>query len=103
VADLDLARLRELAEAAPKGSWHVVSSSDCERCRTWDATVMASHMGADPIAEADQQTAAYLAALSPEVVLALLDRVKVAELNTNLDCVDTCPCVSCRQFREDQA
>lgn len=73
----DYAELRRLAEAATPGPWHFCRDKD-------DCAMVTVAPGADCSTErsfiavaawADNDDAAYIAALSPDVVLGLLDRI----------------------------
>lgn len=65
--------LRKLAEAATPGPWMV----DYQSSYPTGEMVVTENSG--EIAFAQKRTAAYIAAVSPEVVLALLDRIEKLE------------------------
>lgn len=79
MTDDDIARLRGLAQAAPLGPWHAPGLAEVH-----DEThrVIAMCMDVDPVPDEDRpvpdveegdRIAAYIAAASPDVLLALLD------------------------------
>jgi hypothetical protein len=80
--DIDLARLRELAEAAHPGPWHYAGLGEIHE----DVTnfVIAELSYGDPsdpytISDAQEADGNYIAAANPAAVLALLDRIAVLE------------------------
>lgn len=76
--ETDLARLRALAEKATPGPWELLGANGIVSIEKAGAPPIVAWLGFDdshrPKA-AHKANAAYLAALSPEVVLALLDAV----------------------------
>jgi hypothetical protein len=90
MSDLDLTELRRLAEGAtpgPKGPWRVEADpgQECSECGTHESEgwIVRRSDGAGVavvlVDDRDEVIARYIAAASPSVVLALLDRVERAE------------------------
>ena len=72
--NLDLKKLREVAEAATPGPWvNGVDTVYYEGC----VTLATSRVGTDP--KFFRKDAAYIAALNPQTALALLDRLEALE------------------------
>lgn len=69
----DLDALRRKAEAATPGPWHV------RRPPRPSFEYLIAHDEGPPLAKAPLTNAAYIAAASPDVVLALIERVERAE------------------------
>ena len=81
----DLARLKALADGATPGPWRLVTSSERMRCGIDGADDSAVVWNSDKKWDGEEtgiprdDDAAYIAALSPDVVTALIARVERAE------------------------
>lgn len=75
----DVPAIRALAVAATPGPWKVKDTYSSDGGRRWEWVGVASKHAYDHIASVDGPDAAYIAALSPDVALALCDRVAALE------------------------
>lgn len=91
MSDDDIKRLRELAQAATKGPWKHLQSGrgyenyvyalDARYDVSWagESPVKVAYFPHDPYGLRDALDAAYIAAASPDAILALLSRLESAE------------------------
>lgn len=80
MTDLDLARLKQLADGAAPGPWEAFEDS-CSECRKrGESEAFISGLSGGYHAPFGRlQDAAYIAALSPDVATALIERIERAE------------------------